>query len=109
METCDTAGVSRKGYEAIYTLITTAHRDKVLIRPLLPTPYSVTMAEKYANFDVASLLGGFRFVNDSLPMLKTKSFQYNSFNNVYVDVEMFQRAMIKYYGLASCHLCSKAW
>ena len=100
METCDAASVSRKGYEAIYTLITTAHRDKGLIRPLLPTPYSITMAKKCANSEVASLLGGFRFVNDSMPMLKTKSFQYNSFNNVYVDVEMLQRAMIKYYGLA---------
>ena len=99
MEICDATGVIRKGYEAIYTLITRAHIYKGLIQPLLPTPYSVTMAKKCANSDVASLFGGFKFDNDSLPMLKTKSFQYNNFNNVYVDVEMLQKAMIMYYGL----------
>ena len=83
METCDAAGVSRKGYEAIYKLISLALRDKGLLRPLLPTPYSITMAKKCANSDIASMLGGFKCVLETLPLPKTNSFQYNNFNNIY--------------------------
>ena len=45
------------------------------------------------------MLGGFKCVLETLPLPKTNSFQYNNFNNVYVDVEKLQRAMIMYYDL----------
>lgn len=99
MDACDSGGVSRKGYEAIYRVFTLAHREKGVLRPMLPTPYSVTMARKCANADVASMLGGYRYVNDAMPVSTFKCFQYHEFNNVYIDVQTLQRAMIVYYGL----------
>lgn len=99
VETCDAAGVSRKGYEAIYKSISLALKDKGLLRPLLPIPYNITMAKKCANSDIASMLGGFKCVLETLPLPKTNSFQYNNVNNVYVDVEILQRAMIMCYDL----------
>ena len=62
METCDVAGVSRKGYEEIHKLITLSHRAKVLLQSLLPTLYNVTMAKKCTNLNVASMIGGFKCV-----------------------------------------------
>ena len=37
MDACDSAGVSRKGYEAIYRVFTLAHRLKGVVRPMLLT------------------------------------------------------------------------
>ena len=99
MDACDSGGVSRRGYEAIYRVFTLAHRAKHVLQPLLPTPYSVTMARRCANSDVASMLGGYRHVNDAMPVSAIKQFQFNEFNNVYIDVQTLQRAMIAYYGL----------
>ena len=99
LDTCDAVGISRKGYEGIYNIITIGHREKGLIRPLLPTPYSISMSKKCANNEVASMLGGFKFVSAGMPMGDSKTFLYNEFNNVYVDVENLQVSMIKYYGL----------
>ena len=66
---------------------------------MLPTPYSVTMARKCANADGASMLDGYHYVKDEMPVSAHKSFEYNEFNNVYINVETLQRAMIAYYGL----------
>lgn len=66
---------------------------------LLPTPYSIALARRCANSDVASLFGGYKWIDDAMPLTKGKSFIYNKFNNVYVDVQKLQEAMIRFYGL----------
>ena len=66
MEVCDSAGISFKAYEVLYRVITAGHRKKGLSK-LLPTPYSVKLAKKCANNDVAGLLGGFHCVHDVMP------------------------------------------
>ena len=99
LDTCDAARISRKGYEAMYKIITIGKRKKGLIQPLLPTPYSISMTKKCANNEVANIFGGFKFVSTGMPMEENKTFWYNEFNNVYVDVEKFQACMIRYYGV----------
>ena len=99
LETCDAAGISRKGYEALYRVITMAQRAKGFIRPILPTPYSISMAKVSANSEVAALLGGYKYVTNSMPLPHGKSFQYNQFNNVYIDAIKLQQAMVQYYGV----------
>ena len=68
METCDAVGISRKGYEAIYRIVTLAHRAKGFVQPLLPTPYNLSMAKVSANSNVATLFGGYKFVANSMPL-----------------------------------------
>ena len=85
--TCDAIGISRKGYEAMYKIITIGQRKKCLIETLLPTPYNILMTKKCANNEVANILGGFKFVSAGMPTKDNKTFWYNEFNNVYVDVE----------------------
>lgn len=99
LDTLDAAGISRNGYDALYRLLTLATRKKGILRPLLPTPYSVTMAKQCENAKVSTMLGGYKCVQDSMAISPTKSFQYNAFNNVFIDLITLQQAMIKYYGL----------
>lgn len=99
LETCDAAGISRKGYEAVYRTLTVAHRAKGFHQPILPTPYSVSMAKISENSEVARMLGGYNFVNDCFTLPNAKTFEYNQFNNVYIDVIKLQQAMVRYYGI----------
>ena len=59
----------------------------------------MVMARKLANRDVCTLFGGYKWVEDAMPISSAKSFDYNRFNNVYVDVEALQKAMILFYDL----------
>ena len=99
LDTCDATGISRKSYEAMYKIITIGQRKKGLIQPLLPIPYNISMTKKCANNEVANILGGFKFVFVGMPMEDNKTFWYNEFNNVYVDIEKLQACMIRYYGV----------
>ena len=106
MEVCDSARISFKTYEALYQVITLGHKKKGLSR-LLPTPYSVSLSKKCAKNDVASLLGGFQCVHDAMPLDNSKSFCYNKFNNVYIDLLKLQESMIRFYGLTQEECDSK--
>ena len=66
---------------------------------MLLTPYSVTLAKKIANLDVATMLGGYHYVQDEMPLSASKRFAYNKFNNVFINLQTLQRAIISYYGL----------
>lgn len=105
---CDVAGISRKGYEAIYRTITLGLREKGFKKSILPTPYSITMARKSANREVGGMLGGFRWVEADMAMSASTSFKYNTFNNIYLDLECLERAMIQYYDLTPSECNAKA-
>ena len=91
---CDTAGISDKGYQSLYTSITARLRSKGFKRSILPTPYSLAMARKSANKTIADMLGGYRWIEDSMPVSSSKNFIYNKFNNVYITISAFPQAMI---------------
>lgn len=99
VDMCDSAGISQKGYRAMYRSITLGLRAKGVTQSLLPTLYSLQMAKKCANGDVASMFNGYKWVEDIMPMPTNKPFEYNAYNNVYIDMEELQKAMIQYYGL----------
>lgn len=97
---CDTAGISDKGYAAMYQCVTRGLRAKGVTRSLLPTPYSISMARKLANANVGSLFGGYKWVEGAMPISPAKSYEYNRFNNIYINVEALQKAMILFYDLS---------
>ena len=99
LDVCDSAGISQKGYRAMYKSITLGLRAKGVTQSLLPTLYSLQMAKRCANGDIASMFNGYRSVVDIMPMPPSKPFEYNAYNNVYIDMEVLQKAMIQYYGL----------
>ena len=45
------------------------------------------------------MFNGYKWVEDIMPMPTNKPFEYNAYNNVYIDMEELQKAMIQYYGL----------
>ena len=91
---CDTAGISDKGYQSLYTSITARLRSKGLKRSILPTPCTLAMARKSANKTIANMLGGYRWIEDSMLVSSSKNFIYNKFNNVYIAISALQQAMI---------------
>lgn len=99
LDVMDSAGISQKGYRAFYRLITLGLRAKGFMRSLLPSPFSLEMARKSANGGVATMFNGYRWVEDVMS-LADKSFTYNKFNSVYIDMEELQKAMVQYYDLS---------
>ena len=87
VDICDRAGISQKGYRAMYRSITLGLRAKGVTQSLLPTLYSLQMAKKCDNGDVASMFNGYKWVEDIMPMPTNKPFEYNGYNNVYIDME----------------------
>ena len=57
------------------------------------------MARKLANKTIANMLGGYRWIEDSMPVSSSKNFIYNKFNNVYIAIPTPQQAMIQYYNM----------
>ena len=98
LDVMDSAGISQKGYRALYRLITSGLRVKGFKRSVLPTPYSLEMARKTANGKVDAMFNGYRWVEDLMPLVD-RVYEYNKFNNVYIDMEELQRAMVRYYDL----------
>lgn len=88
MEACDTVGVIQKGYDEIYALLIVAKWAK---RTYLTI--SSNSLEHYNGKEIYQLwccrhASGLKSVNANFSLIEAKSFEYNSFNNIYVDVEM---------------------
>lgn len=99
LDVMDSTGISQKGYKALYRSITLALRAKGFTRSLLPSPFSLEMTRKASNGNVAAMFNGYKWVEDVMS-LGDKSFTYNEFNNVYIDMEELQRAMVQYYDIS---------
>ena len=56
------------------------------------------MARKMANGGISAMFNGYKWVEDMM-FFTEKTFMYNKFNNVYIDMEDLQRAMVWYYDL----------
>ena len=51
-----------------------------------------------ANGGISAMFNGYKWVEDMM-FFVDKTFMYNKFNNVYIDMEELQRAMVRYYDL----------
>lgn len=51
---------------SLYRVFTLTHCAKGVLRLILPTPYSVIMVQEC--IDVASMLSGYCYVNDAMPI-----------------------------------------
>lgn len=102
VETCDTVGVSRRGYRALSKL----WYQKLSVEKFkpfgLPRPHRVVKARQELNLQIPEVFGDYFHIEGSMPFEKQKKcgvFEYNSFNNIWVDIKRVQTAMIKFYGL----------
>ena len=88
---CNTGGISDKGYQSLYKSTTPCLCSKGLKHSILPTPYSLPMVRKLANKTIADMVGGYRWIEDSMPMSSYKIFFYNKFNNAYIALLALQQ------------------
>ena len=51
------------------------------------------MARKMANGGISTMFNGYKWVEDMM-FFVDKTFMYNKFNNVYIDMKELQRAMV---------------
>lgn len=106
---CDEAGISTKGYEAIHNVVKDVFRMNGLTCNMFPTPKRVRLAKWINNDDVRETLGDYYHVEGTLTLISPKGkansspivFQYNSFNNIFVDLILLQKAMMKFYRFPS--------
>ena len=105
---CDEVGISTKGYRALYHLLRDCLHQKGLVANIFPCPQRISTTRTVCNSDVINKLGEYLHINDTICIAgwgKTKStlgqyfFEYNEFNNMFVDLCRLQREMIKFYGV----------
>ena len=101
---CDAVGVSREAYSSIFKIFksSVAQRYKNPAMPL-PTPWSLKLARTESNIRAREMVGGYQCVTGTMTWKNQKkagnqSFEMDSFNNVFVDLEQLQKAMVKFYG-----------
>ena len=117
---CDEAGISTKGYKAIFQLLKDALRERGIMENFFPAPHKVSIAKKITNEDVLARLGTYLHIEDTMPAVlytsevpktgrgkgkkstsssPSKGFPYTKWNNIFVDLRRLQQAMIKFYEL----------
>ena len=101
---CDAVGVSREAYSSIFKIFksSVAQRYKNPAMPL-PTPWSLKLARTESNIRAREMVGGYQCVTGTMTWKNQKkagnqSFEMDSFNNVFVDLEQLQKAMVRFYG-----------
>ena len=81
-------------------------------KSIFPAPKKLRFAKRTCNDELKHKIGEFMCVNDTLTIAawgKNRgkdgniAFVYNEFNNIFVDLQRLQRAMILFYGLP--HQC----
>ena len=101
---CDAVGVSREAYSLIFKIFksSVAQRYKNPAMPL-PTLWSLKLARTESNIRAKEMVGGYHCVTGRMTWKNrkkagTQSFEMDSFNNVFVDLEQLQKAMVRFYG-----------
>ena len=106
-EVCDTVGVSRKGYRAISRIFFQVLRYYKIKAFGLPRPHKVGKFRLFLNAKIPENFGDYDHIEGIMPYDKGGrkcSFEYNAFNNIWMNVRKIQIAMIKYYGIKD-HEC----
>ena len=80
------ASLNDKGYQSLYASITTSLHSKKLKRSILPTPYNLAMARKLASNSIVDMQGGYKWIENTMPMSSSKDFVYSKFNNIYIKI-----------------------
>ena len=105
---CDEVGITTKGYRALYALLGDCLRQKGIISNIFPSPKKLNTRKGVCNSDVIEKLGEYHHFNDTIYIagwgkakstLGQYSFEYNEFNNIFVDLRRLQIAMIEFYGV----------
>ena len=102
VETCDTVGVSRRGYRAlsgVWFKNLKQHRVRAFG---LPRANKVAQARTLQNLDIPKYFGDYFHIEDSMPYEKNKrksTFHYTIYNNIWMDLRKIQIAMVKMYGI----------
>lgn len=99
---CDTAGVSRQGYEAIYNMIANALARNKIKHMVLPRPFRLRSMRQTRNASIGESIGQYFFITEHMEVEgsqpgKTISYDYNRFNNIFVDLIRLQCAMARFY------------
>ena len=102
VEACDKVGVSRRGYRALSGLWfkNLKHQN---IKPFgLPRPHNVVKIQHQLNQEIPNYFGEYFHIEGSMPYEKQKKksvFEYNAFNNIWMDLKKVQIAMVQLYGI----------
>ena len=98
-----------KGYHAIRQVIKDAFLRQGIGGSLFPTLKLIQSVKHINNDDVHQAIGEYFNIEDKLTLdmgskkknKTTTIFEYNAYNNIFVNVEMLQKAMVKFYDLPS--------
>jgi len=109
---CDGSGVSQRGYGAIYRML----KNRIgIVSPglkakILPAPHRLAGLRKDMNAKLPQFIGEYYHVEGrrSIPLVRragkdivaAKEVILNSRNNLFVDLEVVQRSMVLFYGMA---------
>ena len=102
VEACDRVGVSRRGYRALSGLWFKNLKHQH-IKPFgLPRPFNVVKERHQLNQEIPTYFGEYYHIEGSMPYEKKNKksvFEYNAFNNIWMDVRKVQIAMVHLYGI----------
>ena len=105
---CDEEGISIKGYRPLYHLLGDCLCQKGILSNVFPSPKRLSTTKNVCTFDVVVKLGEYHHFDNTISIAsweKTKStlgqylFNYNEFDNLFVDLHRLQIAMINFYGV----------
>ena len=103
LEECDRVGVSRRGYRELSGLWFKNLKDQN-IKPFgLPRSYNVIKIRHQLNQEIPNYFREYFHIEGSMPYEKQKkksSFEYNSFNNIWMDLQKVQTVMVNFYEIS---------
>ena len=93
-EVMDSSGVSSKGYSAIQRSVSQALVAKGIKKRMLPKPSHVWKLRGELNSKQFDYFGPPFHIKEQY-----KSFTYDEFNNIFMDLEILQQRMVEYYNI----------
>lgn len=102
VEACDSVGVSRRGYRTLSGLWFRNLKSKKFKPFGLPRPHNVSKIRHQMNQEIPNYFGEYYHIEGSMPYEKTKKksfFEYNAYNNIWMDLKKVQIAMVQQYGI----------
>lgn len=103
VEECDRVGVSRRGYRALSGLWFKNLKNQKFKPFGLPRPHNVMNIRNQMNRKIPNYFGEYYHIEGSMPYEKQKKksfFEYNAFNNIWMDLKKVQIAMVQLYGIS---------
>ena len=105
---CDDVKISTNQYKVLYQFLGDCLCQKGILSNVFPSPKRLSTTKNVCTFDVVVKLGEYHHFDNTISIAsweKTKStlgqylFNYNEFDNLFVDLHRLQIAMINFYGV----------